>query len=84
MNIHVFPISSVLCLILCHMYQGTGTFLFIRNGDHIHTNFKEMYHHLRTAGYFVEVMGENEPFKLIDFILLNAYLIKMYNYHRRI
>ncbi|XP_056009187.1 membrane-bound transcription factor site-1 protease-like isoform X2 [Ostrea edulis] len=27
------------------------------NGDHIHTNFKEMYHHLRTAGYFVEVMG---------------------------
>uniref|UniRef100_A0A8W8JSW4 Membrane-bound transcription factor site-1 protease n=1 Tax=Magallana gigas TaxID=29159 RepID=A0A8W8JSW4_MAGGI len=27
------------------------------NGDHIHTNFKDMYHHLRTAGYFVEVLG---------------------------
>lgn len=28
------------------------------NGDHIHTNFKELYQHLRTAGYFVEVLGQ--------------------------
>jgi membrane-bound transcription factor site-1 protease len=25
------------------------------NADHIHTNFKDLYAHLRTAGYFVEV-----------------------------
>ncbi|XP_072013608.1 membrane-bound transcription factor site-1 protease-like [Amphiura filiformis] len=27
------------------------------NGDHIHTNFKDMYEHLRQAGFFVEVLG---------------------------
>ncbi len=27
------------------------------NGDHIHTNFKDMYASLRGAGYFVEVLG---------------------------
>lgn len=26
--------------------------------DHIHTNFKDMYTHLRNAGYYVEVLGE--------------------------
>ncbi|CAG0912859.1 unnamed protein product, partial [Notodromas monacha] len=27
------------------------------NGDHIHTNFRDMYQHLRNAGYYVEVLG---------------------------
>ena len=27
-------------------------------GDHIHTNFKDMYTHLRSSGYYVEVLGE--------------------------
>ena len=27
------------------------------NGDHIHTNFRDMYASLRSAGYFVEVLG---------------------------
>ncbi|XP_011314538.1 membrane-bound transcription factor site-1 protease [Fopius arisanus] len=27
------------------------------NGDHIHTNFKEMYQHLRNNGYYLEVLG---------------------------
>lgn len=27
------------------------------NGDHIHTNFRDMYHRLRNSGYFVEVLG---------------------------
>lgn len=31
--------------------------LFCRNGDHIHTNFRDMYQHLRSNGYFVEVLG---------------------------
>ena len=35
-----------------------------RNGDHIHTNFKDMYMHLRNAGYFVEVLGS--PFTCFD------------------
>lgn len=26
--------------------------------DHIHTNFRDMYTHLRNAGYYVEVLGE--------------------------
>eukprot|EP01087_Luapelamoeba_hula_P020230 TRINITY_DN6871_c0_g1_i1.p1 TRINITY_DN6871_c0_g1~~TRINITY_DN6871_c0_g1_i1.p1 ORF type:complete len:1117 (+),score=136.46 TRINITY_DN6871_c0_g1_i1:101-3451(+) len=28
------------------------------NGDHVHTNFKDMYTYLREWGYFVEVLGE--------------------------
>lgn len=31
--------------------------VFFRNGDHIHTNFRDMYQHLRSMGYFVEVLG---------------------------
>ncbi|XP_060535660.1 membrane-bound transcription factor site-1 protease isoform X2 [Cylas formicarius] len=34
------------------------------NGDHIHTNFKEMYQNLRNAGYYVEVLGS--PFNCFD------------------
>ncbi|EFN76885.1 membrane-bound transcription factor site-1 protease [Harpegnathos saltator] len=35
------------------------------NGDHIHTNFKDMYQHLRNAGYYFEVLGH-------PFICFNA------------
>lgn len=28
------------------------------NADHIHTNFKDMYQHLRNAGYYLEVLGQ--------------------------
>lgn len=38
--------------------------LFLRNGDHIHTNFRDMYQHLRSMGYFVEVLGS--PFTCFD------------------
>lgn len=34
------------------------------NGDHIHTNFRDMYLHLRNSGYFVEVLGA--PFTCFD------------------
>lgn len=34
------------------------------NGDHIHTNFKEMYQNLRNAGFYVEVLGS--PFTCFD------------------
>ncbi len=34
------------------------------NADHIHTNFKDMYTHLRSAGFFVEVLGT--PFTCFD------------------
>ncbi|CAL1268054.1 unnamed protein product [Larinioides sclopetarius] len=34
------------------------------NGDHIHTNFKDMYQHLRSNGYYVEVLGS--PFTCFD------------------
>ena len=27
------------------------------NGDHVHTNFRHMYQHLRSRGFFVEVLG---------------------------
>ncbi|XP_064467779.1 membrane-bound transcription factor site-1 protease-like isoform X2 [Ornithodoros turicata] len=33
-------------------------------GDHIHTNFKDMYQHLRNSGYYVEVLGH--PFTCFD------------------
>ena len=29
------------------------------NGDHIHTNFKDIYTHLRSHGYYIEVLGED-------------------------
>lgn len=32
--------------------------------DHIHTNFKDMYAHLRNAGYYIEVLGN--PFTCFD------------------
>ncbi|KAG5320863.1 MBTP1 protease, partial [Acromyrmex heyeri] len=34
------------------------------NGDHIHTNFKDMYQHLRNTGYYLEVLGH--PFTCFD------------------
>ncbi|XP_013391143.1 membrane-bound transcription factor site-1 protease-like [Lingula anatina] len=34
------------------------------NGDHIHTNFRDMYTHLRNSGYYVEVLGS--PFTCFD------------------
>ena len=33
------------------------TLSFCRNGDHIHTNFRDMYASLRSSGYFIEVLG---------------------------
>jgi membrane-bound transcription factor site-1 protease len=27
------------------------------NADHIHTNFRDLYSHLRSSGYFLEVLG---------------------------
>ncbi|CAG9857116.1 unnamed protein product [Phyllotreta striolata] len=34
------------------------------NGDHIHTNFRDMYQNLRNKGYYVEVLGS--PFTCFD------------------
>ncbi|KAK3746384.1 hypothetical protein QZH41_018216 [Actinostola sp. cb2023] len=34
------------------------------NADHIHTNFRDLYMHLRDAGYYVEVLGS--PFTCFD------------------
>jgi len=28
------------------------------NGDHLHTNFRDLYQHLRAQGFYVEVMGQ--------------------------
>ena len=30
---------------------------FTRNADHVHTNFRDLYIHLRNNGYYVEVLG---------------------------
>nr|XP_023028172.1 membrane-bound transcription factor site-1 protease [Leptinotarsa decemlineata] len=34
------------------------------NGDHIHTNFRDMYQNLRNSGYYVEVLGS--PYTCFD------------------
>ncbi|KAI5709308.1 hypothetical protein M8J76_015087 [Diaphorina citri] len=34
------------------------------NGDHVHTNFKDLYQHLRNIGYYIEVLGT--PFTCFD------------------
>ena len=49
--------NNMLCLLVRRVFS-------LRNGDHIHTNFKDMYMHLRNAGYFVEVLGA--PFTCFD------------------
>ncbi|KAJ6645451.1 Membrane-bound transcription factor site-1 protease, partial [Pseudolycoriella hygida] len=41
--------------------------------DHIHTNFKDMYTHLRNAGYYVEVLGN--PFTCFNASLYGTLLI---------
>jgi len=40
---------------MCHMITPINDRL--RNGDHIHTNFKDMYSSLRSNGYYVDVLG---------------------------
>lgn len=50
---------------LCQIKMFSTVFsLVLRNGDHIHTNFRDMYQHLRSMGYFVEVLGS--PFTCFD------------------
>ncbi|KAK6630577.1 Membrane-bound transcription factor site-1 protease [Polyplax serrata] len=43
------------------------------NGDHIHTNFKDMYQHLRNNGYYVEVLGS--PFTCFDAVQYGTLLL---------
>ncbi|XP_046910732.2 membrane-bound transcription factor site-1 protease [Dermatophagoides farinae] len=43
------------------------------NADHIHTNFREMYQHLRSNGYYLEVLGQ--PFICFDAKQYGALLI---------
>ena len=51
----------------------TNTFLSIRNGDHVHTNFRDMYNSLRASGYFIEVLGT--PFTCFDASQYGALLL---------
>ncbi|CAF4464078.1 unnamed protein product [Rotaria socialis] len=43
------------------------------NADHIHTNFRHVYEHLRNAGYFIEVLGK--PYTCFDASLYGTLLI---------
>ncbi|CAF3593680.1 unnamed protein product [Adineta steineri] len=43
------------------------------NADHIHTNFRHVYEHLRNAGYFIEVLGQ--PYTCFDASLYGTLLI---------
>jgi membrane-bound transcription factor site-1 protease len=43
------------------------------NGDHPHTNFRSVFHHLRNAGYFVEILSE--PWTCFDPHLYGALLL---------
>ncbi|XP_065195488.1 membrane-bound transcription factor site-1 protease-like [Sycon ciliatum] len=43
------------------------------NGDHIHTNFRPLYEHLRTNGYYIEVLGA--PFTCFDASQYGALMI---------
>lgn len=47
--------------LLCKCYLSL---LSCRNADHIHTNFRDMYLHLRSKGYYVEVLGA--PYTCFD------------------
>uniref|UniRef100_A0A915Q197 Peptidase S8/S53 domain-containing protein n=1 Tax=Setaria digitata TaxID=48799 RepID=A0A915Q197_9BILA len=43
------------------------------NADHPHTNFKPLYQHLRSSGYYIEVLGE--PLTCVDLSQYSAYLL---------
>ena len=43
------------------------------NGDHPHTNYRDLYHHLRARGYFLEVLGR--PLLCFDASLYGALLL---------
>ncbi|XP_050419882.1 membrane-bound transcription factor site-1 protease isoform X2 [Adelges cooleyi] len=43
------------------------------NADHIHTNFKGLYQHLRSSGYYLEVLGE--PYTCFDASNYGALLV---------
>ena len=43
------------------------------NGDHLHTNFRELYQHLRAQGFYIEVMGV--PITCIDMSKYGTLLI---------
>lgn len=43
------------------------------NGDHPHTNFQGLYRHLRSLGYFIEILGS--PLTCFDASLYSALLI---------
>ena len=47
--------------------------LSYRNADHIHTNFRDMYLHLRNKGYYVEVLGA--PYTCFDASQYGEYFI---------
>lgn len=40
------------CKVGCYYYC-----FCCRNADHIHTNYRDLYHYLRKKGYFIEVLG---------------------------
>uniref|UniRef100_A0A183DSL2 Aamy domain-containing protein n=1 Tax=Gongylonema pulchrum TaxID=637853 RepID=A0A183DSL2_9BILA len=43
------------------------------NADHPHTNFKALYQHLRSSGYYIEVLGE--PLTCVDLSYYSVYLL---------
>lgn len=55
------PLRITLCFIVLSCKRSglkVGEYFCVsRNGDHVHTNFRDMYQHLRSMGYFVEVLG---------------------------
>ena len=48
------------------------------NADHIHTNFRDLYGHLRSSGYFVEVLGS--PFTCFDAANYGKYFWNFHSY----
>lgn len=56
---HSYYLFNLGCLIFEQFQLKLLSFshFLSRNGDHIHTNFRDMYQHLRSMGYFVEVLG---------------------------
>ena len=48
---------------------------FDRNGDHIHTNFRDLYTHLRKAGYFIEVLGLYSVYKIFLIFIIYHHIL---------
>ena len=71
--LYMYVLYMYMTVYVCVLKYMYAQYIFYRNGDHIHTNFRDMYASLRASGYFIEVLGS--PYTCFDASGYGALLI---------